>query len=218
LLCSILVLAGSKRSSESPGNCVKDLGICLSVSSASATPASSPSQGGSAVAGGSGSGSGGAGGSGSGGAGLEGAGGSGAAIASDIRAAGASDLGAAVASDIGATGASDRGFVAAGTSTASAISVDGDEPVQEGDVPCGKRHKRCTSNVWQYFTKNRVVIEDNGKAYVQLWVIAIGPNAITRVDVRATMEQLDFWTHLRVAHSIVKGQQQLKVEKMGGKT
>ena len=163
MLCSILVLAGSKRSSESPSNCGKDLGICLSVSSASATPASSPSQGGS------GSGSGGVGGSGSGGAGLEGAGGSGAAIASDIRAAGASDLGAAVASDIGATGASDRGFVAAGTSTASAISVDGDEPVQEGDVPCGKRHKRCTSNVWQYFTKKRVVVEDNGKTYVQLW-------------------------------------------------
>jgi len=156
LLCSILVLAGSKRSSESPG---KDLGICLSVSSASATPASSPSQGGSAAAGGSGSGLGGAGGSGSGGA----------AIASDIRAAGASDLGAAVASDIGATGASDRGFVAAGTSTASAISVDGDEPVQEGDVHCGKRHKRCTSNVWQYFTKKRVVVEDNGKTYVQMW-------------------------------------------------
>ena len=168
MLCSILVLAGSKRSSESPGNCGKDLGICLSVSSASATPASSPSQGGSAAAGGSGSGSGGAGGSGSGGAGL-GAGGSGAAVASDIRAAGASDIGAAVASDIGATGASDRGFVAAGTSTASAISVDGDEPVQEGDVPCGKRRKRCTSNVWQYFTKKRVVVEDNGKTYVQLW-------------------------------------------------
>ena len=96
MLCSILVLAGSKRSSESPDNCGKDLGICLSVSSASATPASSPSQGGSAAAGGSGLGSGGASGSGSGGAGLEGAGGSGAAIASDIRAAGASDLGVAV--------------------------------------------------------------------------------------------------------------------------
>ncbi|CAD6266652.1 unnamed protein product [Miscanthus lutarioriparius] len=117
--------AGSKRSSESPG---KDLGICLSVSSASATPASSPSQGGSAAGGGSGSGSG-------------GAGGSGAAVASDIRAAGASDIGAAVASDIGATGASDRGLVAAGTSTANAIIVEGDEPVQEGDVPCGKRHE-----------------------------------------------------------------------------
>ena len=123
LMCSILVLAGSKRSSESPGNCGKDLGICLSVSSASATPASSPSQGGS------GSGSGGVGGSGSGGAGLEGAGGSGAAVASDIRAAGASDIGAAVASDIGATGVSDRDLVAAGTSTASAIIVEGDEHV-----------------------------------------------------------------------------------------
>ena len=57
-----------------------------------------------------------------------------------------------------------------GIDTANAIIIEGDEPVpDEDDQPCGKRQKRCTSDVWQYFTKKRVVIEDNGKTYVQMW-------------------------------------------------
>ena len=182
MLCSILVLAGSKRSSESPGNCGKDLGICLSVSSASATPASSPSQGGSAAAGGSGS----------GGASLEGAGGSGAAIASDIRAAGASDLGAAVASDIGATGASDRGFVAAGTSTASAIVVEG-MSLCKREMYLVERGTRGAHPMYgSTLPRREWSLRIMARHMFRCGLIAIGPNAITRADVRATTEQLDF--------------------------
>jgi len=185
-------LAGSKRSSESPGNCGKDLGICLSVSSASATPASSPSQGGSAATGGNGIDSGGAGGSGSGGASLEGAGGSGAAIASDIRAAGASDLGAAVASDIGATGASDRGFVAAGTSTASAIVVEG-MSLCKREMYLVERGTRGAHPMYgSTLPRREWSLRIMARHMFRCGLIAIGPNAITRADVRATTEQLDF--------------------------
>jgi len=45
--------------------------------------------------------------------------------------------------------------------------------VQDGDVDeplvGGKRRKRCTSNVWEYFTKKQVIKEDNGKTYLQVW-------------------------------------------------
>lgn len=32
-----------------------------------------------------------------------------------------------------------------------------------------KRQKRCTSWVWEYFTKKNMVIEENGKNYEQVW-------------------------------------------------
>ncbi|KAG2582497.1 hypothetical protein PVAP13_6KG109972 [Panicum virgatum] len=75
--------------------------------------------------------------------------------------------------------------------------TSGDEP-----PPPGKKLKKCTSDVWQYFTKKKVVIEDNGKTYEQVWAHLCESNYGTT----------GFWTHLRVTHSIVKGQQQLKAE------
>jgi hypothetical protein len=88
----------------------------------------------------------------------------------------------------------------------------------EDDVPTGKRQKKCTSDVRQYFTKKRLVIEDNGKTYVQLWAHCSWPRCKHKGRCESNYGITGFWTHLRVAHSIVKGQQQLAVEKMGGKT
>lgn len=65
-----------------------------------------------------------------------------------------------------------------GTDAANAIAVQDDEPVQvkDEDDPSGKRLKKCTSDVWQYFTKKKIVIEDNGKIYVQAWALCNFPN------------------------------------------
>jgi hypothetical protein len=57
-----------------------------------------------------------------------------------------------------------------GSGCAAAASDGGGNSEQainiEDDVPTGKRQKKCTSDVWQYFTKKRLVIEDNGKTSV----------------------------------------------------
>jgi hypothetical protein len=108
-----------------------------------------------------------------------------------------------------------RGSAAAaadgGSNSEQAINI-------EDDVPTGKRQKKCTSDVWQYFTKKKLVIEDNGKTYVQLWAHCNWTRCKHKGRCESNYGTTGFWTHLRVAHSIVKGQQQLAVEKMGGKT
>ena len=58
------------------------------------------------------------------------------------------------------------GGQAVGTDAANAIIVEGDDPVVDEDEHRGKRVKRCTSDVWEHFTKKELVIEDNGKTYV----------------------------------------------------
>ncbi|XP_066319896.1 uncharacterized protein [Miscanthus floridulus] len=133
--------------------------------------------------------------------------------------AGAADVGGS-GSGSGGNGAADGGNVGQqglqGTDTTNAITIEGDEHVPvEDDQPCGKRQKRCTSDVWQYFTKKRVVIEDNGKTYVQVWAHCKWPRCKHKGRCESNYGTTRFWTHLRVAHSIVKGQQQLKVEKDG---
>lgn len=92
------------------------------------------------------------------------------------------------------------------TDNANVIAVDGDEP-------SGKRSKKCTSDVWQYFTKHRVSIEDNGKSYVQMWAHCNFPKCKHKGRCESNYGTTGFWSHLRTSHSIVKGQQQLKVEK-----
>lgn len=77
----------------------------------------------------------------------------------------------------------------------------------------GKKRKKCTSDVWQYFTKYDVVVEENGKQVKQKWARCNfkGCNNKTskhRAEGRAGTT--GFWTHLGNYHSIVKGQQQLK--------
>lgn len=76
----------------------------------------------------------------------------------------------------GGTGAATAGVVSgvqvqavAGTDTANAIIVDGDAVVIDEDGPPAKRVKKCTSDVWNYFNKKTVIIEDNGKVYEQHW-------------------------------------------------
>jgi hypothetical protein len=108
-----------------------------------------------------------------------------------------------------------------GSGSAAAAADGGDNSEQainiEDDVPTGKRQKKCTSDVWQYFTKKKLVIEDNGKTYVQLWAHCNWPRCKHKGRCESNYGTTGFWTHLRVAHSIVKGQQQLAVEKNGGK-
>ncbi|WVZ52414.1 LOW QUALITY PROTEIN: hypothetical protein U9M48_003470, partial [Paspalum notatum var. saurae] len=53
------------------------------------------------------------------------------------------------------------------------------------------------ADVWQYFTKKNVIIEDKGKTYSQ-------------GRAESNYGTMGFWTHLRTTHSTVKGQQQLK--------
>ena len=75
----------------------------------------------------------------------------------------------------GVTGAA--GGQGEGRDITTAIIVEGDDPaVQDGDGngQSGKRQKRCTSRVWDHFTKKDLVIEDNGKIYTQKWAYLSG--------------------------------------------
>ncbi|KAF0903963.1 hypothetical protein E2562_030095 [Oryza meyeriana var. granulata] len=55
-------------------------------------------------------------------------------------------------------------------STEEILALDDDDPEKEEVAgSTGKRKKRCTSVVWQYFTKKTVVVEVDGKKYEQLW-------------------------------------------------
>ena len=87
-----------------------------------------------------------------------------------------------------------------GVGAADPIIVEGDDP-----LPPGKKQKKCTSDVWQYFTKKRVVIEDNGKIYEQIWAHCDFPRCKHKGRCESNYGTTGFWTHLRVAHSIVKG-------------
>ena len=121
--------------------------------------------------------------------GLSGAAGSGGSDdGSPIGAASGGVVDAAAAAVDGAGG----GVQAVGTDAANAIIVEGDDPVVDEDEHRGKRVKRCTSDVWEHFTKKELVIEDNGKTYVQRWAYCKWTNVNIRADVRAIMEQRDF--------------------------
>ncbi|KAK8453774.1 hypothetical protein SEVIR_5G340775v4 [Setaria viridis] len=130
-------------------------------------------------------------------------------------AAGGGNCGAGVGGNCGAAGGGNVGQQGLqGTYTTNAIIIEGDEPAPvEDDQHCGKRQKRCTSDVWQYFTKKRVVIEDNGKTYVQVWAHCKWLKCKHKGRCESNYGTTGFWTHPRMTHSIVKGQQQLKVEK-----
>ncbi|CAA0822356.1 Unknown protein [Striga hermonthica] len=117
--------------------------------------------------------------------------------------------------DAAATGANYPGGQE-GANTANATVVEGDEaPSGDEYEPDGKRQKSCTSGVWKYFTKKKLVIEDNGKVYIQKWAHCNYPKCKHKARCEGNYGTTGFWTHLRVAHSVQKGQQQLKVEKDG---
>jgi hypothetical protein len=48
------------------------------------------------------------------------------------------------------------------------IEIDVTDINQDGS-PAGKRAKKCTSDVWQYFTKKDEIVEVDGNKYVQTW-------------------------------------------------
>lgn len=103
-------------------------------------------------------------------------------------------------------------------STAEILALDDDDPeAEEVAGLTGKRKKRCTSAVWQYFTKRVVEVEVDGKKYEQLWGYCNFPKCKQRYRAESTNGTNAFRSHLRTSHSIVKGQMQLKVEKDRGK-
>ncbi|KAL6646662.1 hypothetical protein ACP70R_015739 [Stipagrostis hirtigluma subsp. patula] len=110
--------------------------------------------------------------------------------------------------------------IGSGTSDSGAPGTDANNPVvvandenEQPQQPAKKRAKKCASDVWQYFTKKTVIIEDNGKQYEQLWAECNFPNCRTKYRAESFKGTTGFWTHLRTAHSVVKGQQQLSVGK-----
>ncbi|CAA0806583.1 Zinc finger BED domain-containing protein DAYSLEEPER [Striga hermonthica] len=180
---------GSKRSSSTNGSSVQSqgLGLCLS----SATPSSSPAT----------------------------------ATATDASSLPSGGVSGVAAVGSGPSGSSGHNVDAAGANhpggqkganTANAIVVEGDEAPSGDEVePDGKRQKRCISGVWKYFTKKKLVIEDNGKVYIQKWAYCNYPMCKHKARCEGNYGTTGFWTRLRVAHSVQKGQQQLKVEKDG---
>ncbi|KAF0891302.1 hypothetical protein E2562_009477 [Oryza meyeriana var. granulata] len=86
-----------------------------------------------------------------------------------------------------------------------------------GELSLGERSKKCTSSVWKYFTKKKEVLEVDGKQFEQLWGYCNFPNCKQRYRAEGVCGTTAFKNHLKSKHSIVEGQQQLKVGKNPGK-
>ena len=184
-------MAGSKRSRAGTGNSSKDLGFCLSVASASATPASSPSPAATDAASMPSFPSGG----GTDGISLPSGGGGGAA---GSGAAGGNESGGAAGDGSGGTAGGAQVQAQKGNNTDNAINVEDDAGHIDGDGPPAKRQKKCTSDVWQYFTKKTMVIEDNVKVYQQMWSHCDFPKCKHKGRCESNYGTTSFWTHLRV--------------------
>jgi hypothetical protein len=92
-------------------------------------------------------------------------------------------------------------------------NVDGDDSSKE------KQSKKSTSDVWQYFEKYEVVVEENGKSVKQIWAKCKYPgckNKTSKARAESNRGTTAFWSHLKNYHKIVKGQQDLKAEKDHG--
>lgn len=100
---------------------------------------------------------------------------------------------------------------AVGASADDIIDVDHED---DGQPPL-KQQKKSTSDVWQYFTKYTVTVEENGKQVDQLWAQCKFKgcnNKTSKGRAESNRGTTGFWSHLKHYHSIVKGQQQLKSE------
>lgn len=97
------------------------------------------------------------------------------------------------------------------------VSIDDDKEDGEGHVGGNnkKRQKRCTSWVWEYFSKKNVVIEENGKKYEQVWGHCNFARCKAKYRAECNHGTTGFSNHLKSAHKIVKGQLQLSLEKDG---
>lgn len=87
----------------------------------------------------------------------------------------------------------------------------------DDDEHGAKRQKKCTSEVWQYFTRETKTVTINGKNYTEKWASCNFPRCKTKYRCESTKGTTGFWTHIRTTHSVVKGQQQLAVGKDHGK-
>ncbi|KAF0909479.1 hypothetical protein E2562_036603 [Oryza meyeriana var. granulata] len=98
--------------------------------------------------------------------------------------------------------------------TTTPINVDDDEDDKDEEQAhlSGKRFKKCTSSVWKYFTKKKEVLEVDGKQFEQLWGYCNFPNYKQRYRAEGVCGMTAFKNHLKSKHSIVEGQQQLKVD------
>lgn len=75
------------------------------------------------------------------------------------------------------------------------------------------KRKKLTSEVWQYFNKEKVSIDENGKIYKQEWAHCKFKNCTYKGRCESATGTSGFWSHLKLHHSVVKGQQQLKAQK-----
>ena len=109
----------------------------------------------------------------------------------------------------------DEHNVAPATRAPEVVVVDDQEDEEDKDQVhlTGKRKKKCTSDVWNYFTKKIEIVEVDGKQYEQLWGYCDFPKCKQRYRAEGNHGTTGFKNHLRSAHGIVKGQQQLNVGK-----
>jgi len=107
----------------------------------------------------------------------------------------------------------DEHNVAPATRAPEVVVVDDQEDEEDKDQVhlTGKRKKKCTSDVWNYFTKKIEIVEVDGKQYEQLWGYCDFPKCKQRYRAEGNHGTTGFKNHLRSAHGIVKGQQQLNV-------
>jgi hypothetical protein len=81
---------------------------------------------------------------------------------------------------------------------------DNDEDEEQAQLT-SKRRKRCTSEVWKYFTKKIEIVEVNGQKYEQLWGYCKFPKCKQRYRTEGHHGTTGFKNHLKSQHRIVKG-------------
>jgi hypothetical protein len=86
----------------------------------------------------------------------------------------------------------------------------------DDDEPSGKRAKKSTSEVWQYFTKYWVTVEVDGKQERLRWAKCNFKGCQTKTSkhrAEGKFGTTGFWTHLNNYHHVKKGQHQLTTGK-----
>ena len=79
-------------------------------------------------------------------------------------------------------------------------NVDGDDSSKE------KQSKKSTSDVWQYFEKYEVVVEENGKSVKQIWAKCKYPgckNKTSKARAESNRGTTAFWSHLKNCELVV---------------
>ncbi|KAF0896188.1 hypothetical protein E2562_019677 [Oryza meyeriana var. granulata] len=94
---------------------------------------------------------------------------------------------------------------------------DANDPVivedqEQEQQPPTKKQKKQTSDVWQHFTKVIETVQVDGQSYEQVWAKCEFPNCKNKYRAESTKGTTGLWSHLRSAHGVVKGQQQLQVD------